>query len=227
MESKPVNTERSMDFDKFTRTVSALLDTVWGKNWGKFSMIKPTISDSRDIPMPQIVYSLKDFQPGLVGENRREISPRQREISKGPSNLTGEEITVQIMGQMMDCTIEFFVYADNNREALELAKNLRIVLDKYKGILMGEGMQNMWFQKDYERNNQENADDKLSSRGLVYLVRLEELFRIESDEIKEVHLRLKVAMNETELTGDLPSKDGTDTEIITTRITKKDNNLLL
>jgi len=61
MESKPVNTERSMDFDKFTRMVDALLDIVWGKNWGKFSMIKPTTSDGRDITMPQIVYSLKDF----------------------------------------------------------------------------------------------------------------------------------------------------------------------
>lgn len=227
MESQRLKPRGSMDFDKFIDTVYALLETVWGKEWGKFSIIKPTISDSRDVPMPQIVYSLKDFQPGLVGENRREISPRQREVRKEISQLTGEETTVQIMGQVVDCTIEFFVYADNNREALQLAKSLRVVLDKYKGILMGEGMQNMWFQKDYERNTQENADDKLSSRGLVYLVRLEELFRTELDEIQEIQIQMSAAMNDLELNGELPSQDGNPAEVITTRITKDDNNLLL
>lgn len=220
MEPDRLKAKKSMDFEQFIDNVYALLETVWGKNWGMFTINKPTISDSRNIPMPHIVYSLKEAQPGLVGKETREIAPRQREVYKETSQLTGEETTVQVMGRVMDCTVEFFVYSDNNREAMLLTKSLREVLEKYKGVLMGNGMQNMWLKKDYERNMEESAQDKLASRGLTYLVRLEELFRNEQDEISEIQIRMKVAMNQMELANELPSQDSLDSEIIESSIIK-------
>lgn len=227
MEPKRLKAKKSMDFDQFICNVDVLLETVWGKEWGTFSIIKPTTSDSRNVPMPQVVYSLKDAQPGLVGNNTREVSPRQREVYKGPSQVTGKETMVRIMGRVMDCTVEFFVYADNNREAIELTRRLRQVLEQYKGLLMENGMQNMWFQKEYQRNTEENADEALASRGLIYLVRLEELFRTEEEEWNSIKVRVNLALDELGLNENLPSKKELENELVQTIITKKDNNLLL
>ena len=219
MEPNRLKFEKSMDFDQFIDTVYALLETVWGKNWGTFTITKPTTSNSKDVNMPQIVYSLNDIKPGLVGPDRREIKPRRREVLTELSALTGEQIQVEIKGLVLDFEVEFFIYADNNREVIQLTRSFRKVLETYKGLLMGNGMRNMWFQKEYQRNTEENAQDKLASRGLIYNVQLEELFRIEHGQIEEITILMQLAMNEMELNGDLPSQEELTSEIIKTIVT--------
>ena len=227
MESDRLKASKSMDFDQFILNISALIETVWGEEWGKFTIIKPTTSDSKNVQMPQIVYSLDQAEPGLVGKDTREISPRRREMTKDTSPLTGENRHVEIKGRIMDCTVEFIIYAENNREAIDLTRSFRKLLETYKGILMKNGMQNMWFKKEYQRNDLENSAEKVASRGLVYLVRLEELFTVEHEELKRIELLMNIAMNTSELSMETPSLSELNSEVIKSTITKKDNNLLL
>ena len=214
MESDRLKYAASMDFDDFIDNVYALLTFLWGEDWGVFTIMKPTTSNGRDIPMPRIVYSLKQVEPGLVGKNVREISPRHRESFIELSPLTGEEVLVEIKGRVMDCMVEFTIYAENNFEASRLTKSFRQVMEKYKGVLMGRGLQNMWFQKEYERNDRENSEEKVSSRGVLYLVKLEELFRTEQLEMQQVTINLDVAKNLLELEGKLPSQQADEPIVI-------------
>lgn len=227
MESDRLKAKKSMNFDQFIDQIYCLLKAVWGEEWGKFTIIKPTTSDSKNIPMPQITYSLDSAEPGLVGKETREIVPRRREFGKETSRLTGEQVHVEIKGRIMDCTVEFVIYADNNKEAIQLTRNFRQVLEKYKTILMENGMQNMWFKREFQRNDMENSAEKVASRGLVYLVRLEELFKIEYEEIKQIEILMNAAKTKSELNNELPSQAELSSEVIKSVITKKDNNLLL
>lgn len=201
-----LTSNKVMDFDGFVDTLSALLETVWGENWGTFRIARPTTNDSTSIKMPQITYSLKQMTPGKVGKDTKEIKPRLRESVEGISSLTGEPTIINIYGQRMDCEVEFAVYTENNQETLQLAKNFRAVLTNFKGVLLQEGLHNIWFVEDVDRSEHENLENKVASRGLTYRVSIEEITKEEVATIKSFSYQVDVVKNKLELEGKLPSQ---------------------
>lgn len=199
-------TQETMSYREFIDAVYVLLQTVWGEEWGTFVMARPTHSDAENVSMPQITYNLLKRQPGIVGKEVREIKPRHRETVQGVSSLTGEPTAVNIKGQIMDCIVEFAVYAQNNKEALEWTDRFKEVMSTYKGVLMEKGLQNMWYLEDTDRNENENLKDKVSSRQVVYQVRIEEVTQEEVETLKHINYQFDIVKDKLELDNFLPSQ---------------------
>ena len=199
-------TRCTMNYREFIDSIYVLMQMVWGEEWGTFVMARPTHSDAENVSMPQITYNLLKRQPGVVGKEVREIKPRHRETVKGISTLTGEPTTINVKGQVMDCIVEFAVYAQNNKEALVWTDRFKDLMSTYKGILMEKGLQNMWYLEDTDRNENENLKDKVSSRKVVYQVRIEEVTHEEVETLKHINVQFKVAKNKLELDNALPSQ---------------------
>lgn len=205
-EQSRLTADKSMDFECFIDTLYALLETVWGEGWGTFIIAHPTTNNANSIGMPQITYNLKKMTPGQVGRDTQEIKPRLRESFQGVSSLTGEPTVVNVKGQMVDCEVEFAIYAENNKEALFWTKRFRETLNQYKGFLMQKGLQNLWFLEDVDRNGEDNLKDKVASRGLTYNVRIEEVTEEEVNTIKSISYQVDVVQNKLEMESKLPSQ---------------------
>ena len=205
MESDRLKSEHSMDLDGFIDNLYVLLKAAWGEDWGVFSMNKPNLTDGRDVKMPQIVYTVPKIEPGSIGTHK-EIKPRLREKFQEINQLTGETGWVEIYGKILDCQVDFIVYAENNRDANLITKRFRQLLDAYKGLLMKKGMQNLWYLQESDRNPRESSEEMLSARTISYLVRIEELSYVEINSINSIELKVNVIYDRLATDGLLPSQ---------------------
>ena len=198
--------EEVMDYRKFIDTLYILLKLAWGDDWGTLVIKRPTTSDSKDVDMPKIVYSLKEKSPGQIGKNTQELVPRQRQTVTVTNEETGEKHTLQVYGQIMDCYIEFIVYEENNQKAMVLSQKFIETMNKYKGLFQKKGMQDMYFEKEYERSANEVSKDSVASRGILYRVRLEELHEKNQSLIAELSLTMDTLYDSLAKEGSLPSQ---------------------
>lgn len=198
--------EENMDYRKFIDTLYVLLRMVWGEDWGQLIIKRPTTSELKNIDMPIIVYSLMEMRPGQVGNSSVEISPRQRESFTVLDEHTNKKHSIQVLGQMMDCYIEFVVYEENNQKAMNLSTKFMEVMNEYKGTLMEKGMQNMWFEKEYGRNVNESGKDSMASRAILYRVRLEQLTERNVTLLEGFSLEIDTVYNKLVEEGKLPSQ---------------------
>lgn len=205
MEPERLTAEGSMDFEEFIDAIYVLLKAAWGEDWGVFSMNKPSITDGRDVTMPQIVYTIPKIEPGMIGTHR-EIKPRLRDRRNELSPITGDLNWVEIYGRVLDCQVDFIIYGANNKNANLLAKRFRQLLDTYKGALMRQGLQNLWFTKEADRNIDENSDELIAARTISYLVRIEELSRVEVATIEALSVEMQTLNEKLQLEGTLPSQ---------------------
>ena len=183
----------SSDFLSWMDTIAILMKAVWGDEAPLFTMIKPDGTDSRNVEFPQIVYSLTSLQPGVVGNNQtREIKPRHRERKEEFSLLTGKPVVADYYGQVVDATIVFTIYANNNDEAYYWTQKLKHFLVEYKGYFLQEGVKNYWWKSERERNTEEGGKAYFSSRELHYHTQFEELTRVEQAMLENIELHVYV-----------------------------------
>lgn len=205
MADKPrLTSEKSMTFDDFTDYLFVLTQTAWGKDWGTFTSTKPTITESKDVTFPQIVYSLEEMIPGVIGQTgTREIKPRIREI-KDPEE--GTEDFIRIKAQRFDCIVAFYLYGKTNPEVDELTDSFMSLMTTYTGYLMENGAGQIIFQKRENRNAKENIKDVIASRGLIYYVRLEKQDIEYVSAIKEISVKADMMYSNLEKSKLLPSQ---------------------
>ena len=205
--SSRLTSEKTITFPELIDTIYLLMKAVWGDDSPVFTMIKPDATNSKNVPMPQIVYSLVKRQPGIVGNRQtREIKPRVREQKTEISPLTNKEVQVSYLSQMQDCNLDFIIYASSNDEAFHWTEKLRFFIDEYKGYLMGQGVSEFIWLEESERNTRESSKEAFSSRGISYLVRIEEIKRIEQPTLEEINLYISTSRSELESMGELPSQ---------------------
>lgn len=199
-----------MNYREFIDTIYVLLSAIWEGEDFRFVMKRPNVHEGiKDVSMPIITYVLKEAKPGVVGQSGTiERKPRERNRYKRPTE-DGEPEVVQVYGQIIDYYVEFTIYAQNNKEAMERSKDFAEAMDKYKGLLMKEGMQNMWFQREYERSGNEQRRDDMSTRGIDYLVRLENITEVSSSQIEKVGIEIETLRHELMKDGKLPSQQET------------------
>lgn len=159
----------------------------------RFTMSRPKGTDSKCIQMPIIVYSLVNKQPGLVGEDVREIKPRFRQWQRAlePSNYTDDIVPVQYRNQLIDAEIDFTIYASNNEDAYQLASRLRKFIQEQMGIFLQMGISRLYWLS--EEDNSERIDkDYYVSRKLNYLFSYEEVTRIEPIPIDKINVFMDI-----------------------------------
>lgn len=189
MEPDRLTADKSSDFLSWMDTIAVLMKAVWGDEAPLFTMIKPDGTDSRNVKFPQIVYSLTSLQPGVVGNNQmREIKPRHRERKEEVSLLTGKPVWADYYGQVVDATIVFTIYANNNDEVYYWTQKLKHFLVEYKGYFLREGVKNYWWKSERERNTEESGKAYFSSRELHYHTQFEELTRVEQATLESIDL---------------------------------------
>lgn len=144
----------------------------------RFTMSRPKGTDSKDVHMPSIVYSLVNKQPGLVGEGVREIKPRFRQLVYETSSYTDDLVAVQYRNQLIDAEIDFTIYASNNEDVYWWTNKLRKFIQEQMGIFLQMGISRLiWLSE--EDSSQRIDEDYYVSRKLTYLFSYEEITRTE------------------------------------------------
>ena len=207
LEQRRLKSDESMDFDKFIDSLFTVLKMTWGAEWGTFTMNKPQLSDINQISMPYIVYSTVSIVPGMQG-TVRELRPRLRErIHKEPEEgSTVEPGYFEVYGRVFDTTVEFIIYAENNRKANLLAKRFREVIETYTGLFKQKGLLGINFVSENDRNQRENSEENLASRSIRYTLRTEELLIRDTSAVQGVEISLSAQLSTFEQEGVLPSQ---------------------
>ena len=212
MESSRLRAEQGIDFLGFVDILYVLIVNSWDEDAPVFTMSRPNGTDGTNIPMPQIVYDLKKIEPGEVGNGTKELKPRLREQTKETSSLTGKTTPVQYRGRILDATVEFIVYAQSNEEVFCLTTQLRDLIAEYEGYFLKKGVQKMfWLSEENHTGGDGMSKDYYVSRKLTYLMRFEEVTRIEADSgtglIKNIDLLVDAATSSERWNGKLPSQE--------------------
>lgn len=173
----------------------------------RFTMSRPKGTDSKCIQMPIIVYSLVNKQPGLVGEDVREIKPRFRQWQRAlePSNYTDDIVPVQYRNQLIDAEIDFTIYASNNEDAYQLASRLRKFIREQMGIFIQMGISRLFWLSE-EDNSERIGENYYTSRKLNYLFSYEEVTRIEPLPIDKINVFMDIITQKKQTPAETPTE---------------------
>lgn len=196
--------EGNLDFLALIDLIYALLNILWGESWGTFTMEKPKALDAKDVTLPLIVAQLQNLTPGKIGENVHERKPRLRGTKEIINKETGKKTVVRDYGQRMDADVTFSVFAENNRDAIEISESLMDVLHKFKGLLNKHGIQNIWFKK--EEALETNTREYIIGRKLTYHTTFERIYRDAPSNIEEISIEAETVLDKLKRECKLPSQ---------------------
>lgn len=198
-----LTSREAMDFDRLTDIIYVLLEASWGKDWGVFTMEKPTTNNSKDVKFPQIIYELNYMEIAGHGQsNTKEIKPRIRETYVEETN--GERVAIQKFGQVFEGKVIFYIYTDNNKNGNIYSRKFRSFIEESKGYLMSKGLLHMHFLS--ERYIKENSNEDFSVREISYYLRLEEVTEIRDDVIKTINIEADSLLDIYNKESKLPSQ---------------------
>lgn len=184
-----------LDVDGFTTILHSLMLEAWGEDWGTFTEAWPSGSDPKQITTPIITYKTQLLKPGKVGREAVEVKPRVREEFVTDNPQTGQKETITIKGQVMDCTLKFYVWEETNGKADALAKKFRSLLFTYQGFLMEQGVEDMLFIEQMDMDTGGFFRDNVVGKELTFFLRLEELHTMNSGVIEKVIAKIRPTMN--------------------------------
>lgn len=198
MERPPLQAQKSCNFDEFTTIIMHLLNSAWGTKWGTFCEAFPNGTDPTKVSLPVITYTLRDMQPGVIGKDgTREIKARHRATFTTEQNDQGPRVT-EVRGRVLDCTVIFEVWEENNAKATKLATKFMNFMDMYTGFIKQQGVKELIFQKLDNNTEAGQWKDDVVCRKFQYLVRLEHLIEIPSDVIEKVTGIVSPLINESD-----------------------------
>jgi len=184
-EQPPLQAQGNVDFEGLTDLLKRLIDTAWG-DWGTFCEAFPNGREPDNVQMPVITYLLDRMEPGIIGnKGTREIKSRYR-YSYTKEVHGNEPQHVDVKGRVLDCTVAFEIWEENNAKATALATKFMDFMDMYTGFIKEQGVKEIIFQS-YENSTKSGKwRDALVCRTITYFVRLEHLHEEYSDVIKKV-----------------------------------------
>lgn len=198
--------EGNLNFLELTDLIYVLLETVWGEDWGIFTMESPKTIDPKNITFPTITFQLKEQKPGIVGNNElRELKPRLRGEYKQTNNVTKEVRIITEYAQRVDADIQFSIFGETNLEAIRLSESFMNFIYQYTGILQKEGIQNIWFQS--EEADDDSPRDSVYVRRINYRVTFEKVYPVVKDKIEDVKVKAELIMKELKKDEKLPSQE--------------------
>lgn len=180
----PLQAEKPCNFEEFTDIIARLLNAAWGEGWGIFTEVFPNGTDSTNIDVPVITYTLKEMQPGIISKNEtREIKPRHRHTFY--PEVPGEPVT-EVYGQVLDYEVLFEVWEENNTKASKLAERFRELLFMYTGFMKSQGVKELFFRRYSNETEGGEHRDNIVGRCLYYDLRLEHLISVDTEVIQRV-----------------------------------------
>jgi hypothetical protein len=177
----PLQASGTMDYEELIATLKYLLDAAWGQEWGKLSPDGPNVTDPTNVQYPIITYYLKEMRPGMIGNNTREIKPRQRFYAVNDEVNGTQPKAVKIYGQVMDAEVVFEVWEETNGKADILAKQFRQTMRAYTGYFKEKGIKEIQFVRLENDQSNNRIRDSYKIRRLTYFVRFEEITEVPTD----------------------------------------------
>lgn len=186
----------NLDYDGFTDLIFRLLKAAWGDDWGTFCEAFPNDgTDPTNVDLPVITSLLYDMRPATLGKgDLREMKPRIRDQFATTDDNGGPGPFITVYGQSMDCTIVFECWHVNNDKVNKLAKRFRDFMRTYTGYMMQQGVQQILFEKQ-DNEPTSSFRDSVSCRKLVYRVRVEDQYIVQSDIIEKVTASVEAKRN--------------------------------
>jgi hypothetical protein len=136
-----------------------------------------------NVKTPIITYKLEEMRPGVISKDgTREIKPRHRETifpSSDPSTA------IEVYGRVLDATVVFEIWEENNAKASKFATKFIDFLDMYTGYIKQQGVKEIIFQR-FSNDTTTSLNENIVTRKLEYFVRFEHLNEIHSDIISKV-----------------------------------------
>lgn len=147
-----------------------------------------------------ITYKVRDQQPGGIKEPfgaKRERTPHEREVIKNAENP--KECYV-VHGQWMDNLVQFDIWASNGRAAERRVGWFKNVMERIKGSIKRQGVQQVLFWERLEDNTVTKWRSDIAVRSLRYYVRTEEITITSSNKIEniDVYANVQYSLNEAE-----------------------------
>ena len=149
----------------------------------KFFKEYPQGTDPSELELPCITYKLKSKEP-----SEHERKKRYRDEFEDQNN-PGHKII--IYGKVYDCELGFDVWARDNKEAENITEDFEAFIERYLGVIKERGVLEIYFN-EYTYQEDEDWDDYVSHRELVYNTQLERLFIISTKELEEVDIQVEV-----------------------------------
>jgi len=171
----------SMDVDQFTEKMNGLLKKAWGEDWGKFIQKEPTSNDPEKLVLPVIVY---DTQRRVPSTSHKSVDPILFDRVKDPDH---EGSFLNISRQWFDMEMNFWIYHQTNRDAMELMTEFEMFLFEYKDYFKDLGISDMTFQSEEPPQIVQAWGKELPQRNLVYLIRLERTITSRSNSTKVIN----------------------------------------
>ncbi len=185
-------------FDFYKRSDDTLRDVTFYQEY-------PQGTSPEDLELPSITFRIKQRDPsgensfGSANKGLREIKPRQRE-STPDENHPG--YTINILAQRYECIVQFDVWATTNLTADTVADAFERFMKTVQGILMDEGLQNIYY-RGLKTDAMVTWKDQVTHRIIEYLFLTEDIYHISEKEIEDIIIHIKDIKVHTKLRSQL------------------------
>lgn len=180
--------EGSLDYDQFTDEINRLLRLAWGDDWGTFTEDEPTGTDGNDVPVPVITFDLESRKRTKYGV--KSLEPVHFDTIPDPENPAH---SMKLYRQWFDVEMVFRVFHNTNRAARLLMEEFEDFLFTYKSHLKHIGISELVFQEEKKPTVESRWSQKLAARTLLYLVRIERITTVRSNNFVEIETTVKDA----------------------------------
>lgn len=191
----------SMDFDEFTDKMNELLSLAWGRDWGFFTEDEPLGGDPDGIAVPVITF---DTFERVRSESHRSLDPILFDKIKDPSDPS---TTIKLYRMWFDMEVDFKIFHTSNRESRRLMDRFERFLFQYKGYFKNQGISDIIFLAETKPTVESRWNKELARRNLRYLVRIERITTIRSNNLNQVNTIVTGTQGEIPVpaTGDKPT----------------------
>jgi hypothetical protein len=172
-----LTSEGSADIDSFIEMLSRICTKVMKKMGVEFCPdegARLKIDQIKSVDHPYILFKILDSSPV------KELKPRIREeyVAKDTGNDKDEEFLIprDIWGQLFRYRIQFDIFADGYKQAVEVMKIFEDIVFSYIAYFKRQGVKDVRFLRRTTDSNLDIFRQKCSVRSLQYDVDIEKLF---------------------------------------------------
>lgn len=188
LDNKQINTYKDL-----LKTIQSALYTDWGKDKIAFVSAYPkSRGGSNQIDTPIITYRCRKT-PGQYG-NDVELKPRERGIIS-VVNDDNENVSVKIMGQLMNIIMTFEIWGGDGEEADQITDDFEKFMATYAPYFIQCGVQNMIFLSRDDGQDQHQWRSELIKRTVEYRFTIDQIASLELQNIQGIQINTAVYSN--------------------------------
>lgn len=176
----------------FFDEMKALLENIWGNEWGSFGEYEGELESPEAISFPRICYQVNRRIPS----QRSGPKPRYYGDEIDPNN---PEFSVSVHRQWYDCEILFYVMDKNMGATRELTDAFDVFMTTWIGYFKELGISEIIFLEESLPKVEREHRQFVASRALVYKVSYERITRVHQKMLTEVLMKINNPKPEDEI----------------------------